>query len=596
MKFRTALLLLLATTFAVVCQTQSANAQSSGVPWRAVDALGRTVDSADQTRTLRKEKKVGIFYFLWLSESIPQSSWTEGPYDLSKILARLPEKERRNPELSKSKYWGNRNGIMHFWAEPLYGYYVSYDPWVIRRHMQLLVDAGIDFLVFDTTNNVTYPQSVAAICDVMKKMREEGFATPQITFMINTNADQTANKLWNEVYNTGKYDELLLQLDGKPLLVGDPEVIQSAEIKEKLTLRRAHWPFTMVNTEKAWHWEAAYPQPYGWKDDPNVAEQVNVSVAQNLSRQPDAHVANMSSGEARGRSFHNGVVEERLDTDKGWNFEEQWKRAYELDPQFVMITGWNEWIAGRWTRGDRNVFVDQYDREYSRDIEPMKGGHLDNYYLQMIQGIRKYKGAPSAPNLTATKTIDVAGDFSQWNDVDLVFSDWIGEVAERDFPGAGGTHYVNKSGRNDFKVFKATRDADNFYFYAQTVDAIQPKIKPDGLRLLIDADNDLSTGFIGGDVLIGSKYDESGAQYATFVGDKANLWKWNEKGTVKYKVEGNEIMFEVPCKVLGLKTASFNSISFKWLDNVGNDDVKVENVYTSGDVAPESRFFFNAVE
>ena len=38
----------------------------------------------------------------------------------------------------------------------------------------------------------------------------------------------------------------------------------------------------MVNTPYAWHWEATYPQPYGYTDDPKKPEQVNVSVAQNL--------------------------------------------------------------------------------------------------------------------------------------------------------------------------------------------------------------------------------------------------------------------------------------------------------------------------
>ena len=38
------------------------------------------------------------------------------------------------------------------------------------------------------------------------------------------------------------------------------------------------------------------------------------------------------------------------------------------------------------------VFVDLYNQEYSRDVEPMHGGHTDNYYYQMVSNIRKYKG------------------------------------------------------------------------------------------------------------------------------------------------------------------------------------------------------------
>jgi len=581
--------------FLLVIAAPVAFAQSDGTPWTAVDRLGRVVRSSEENGEIRENKRVGIFYFLWLSESVPKAPWTDGPYDLMKLLDKLPEDDLKDVERSVHDLWPKANGTMVFWGEPLYGYYVTRDPWVIRRHVQLLVDAGIDFLVFDTTNNVTYPREVQAICDVMLEMRSEGAKTPQITFMINTNADQTAEKLWNEVYNTGKYDELLLQLEGKPLLVGDPKVITNEEIQQKLTLRRAHWPFEMVNTEKAWHWEAAYPQPYGWSTDPDKAEQVNVSVAQNLSREPDAHVENMSSGMARGRSFHKGILEENLATDLGLNFAEQWERAYELDPDFVMVTGWNEWIAGRWTRGDTHVFVDQFNREYSRDIEPVRGGHLDNYYLQMVEGVRKYKGALPLPQFASKKTIEVDGDFTQWNDVTLVFNDWTGETNKRDFVGSGGTHYVNETGRNDLILSKATRDDSNFYFYLKTKEPIRPA-KPDGLCLLIDVDSNLKTGFIGGDVLIGAKYDGQIATLATFDGEETEQWKWKESGAVRYQSEGNELMFVVPFETLGLSNdATFNDISFKWLDNFSGD-VDVSDIYTRGDVAPESRFFYQATE
>ena len=44
-------------------------------------------------------------------------------------------------------------------GEPLFGYYLASDEWVMRKHLQMLTDAGIDFTVFDTTNAVTYDKS-----------------------------------------------------------------------------------------------------------------------------------------------------------------------------------------------------------------------------------------------------------------------------------------------------------------------------------------------------------------------------------------------------------------------------------------------------
>src|SRR4029453_3514416 len=46
------------------------------------------------------------------------------------------------------------------------------------------------------------------------------------------------------------------------------------------------------------------------------------------------------------------------------------------------FTQWNKYTdAGCFFPG--GLFVDEYDHEYSRDCEPMKGGHADNYYYQL---------------------------------------------------------------------------------------------------------------------------------------------------------------------------------------------------------------------
>ena len=42
-------------------------------------------------------------------------------------------------------------------------------------------------------------------------------------------------------------------------------------------------------------------------------------------------------------------------------------------------------------------FVDRYDSEFNRDIEPMRGGYADNTYWQMSANIRRYKGARPVP-------------------------------------------------------------------------------------------------------------------------------------------------------------------------------------------------------
>ncbi|MBN2271048.1 MAG: hypothetical protein JXN61_10565, partial [Sedimentisphaerales bacterium] len=270
-----------------------------GVAWPAVDALGRALPDAGQVGTVRPDRFVGIFYFLWIGQ---HGSNDIGPFDVSKIMAEHPD-ALQHPT---SPPWGPY-GHYHFWSEPLYGYYRSDDPWVIRRHAALLADAGIDTLIFDATNAVTYRDVYHKLCEIFTKIRAEGGRTPHIAFMVNTKAGDTARKIYEDLYKPRLFEDLWFYWQGRPLMLCDPAQADD-EIRQFFTLRRAHWPFTQVNTKNAWHWEAIYPQVYGYTDDPNIPEQVNVSVAQNLA-QDDGRVMPMSTGNARGRSFHNGALD-----------------------------------------------------------------------------------------------------------------------------------------------------------------------------------------------------------------------------------------------------------------------------------------------
>ena len=53
-------------------------------------------------------------------------------------------------------------------------------------------------------------------------------------------------------------------------------------------------------------------------------------------------------------------------------------------------------------RNSTYFFVDQYNAEFNRCIQPMKGGYTDNYYMQMAQNIRRYKGVRPIPELERT--------------------------------------------------------------------------------------------------------------------------------------------------------------------------------------------------
>jgi len=606
------------TIFLLIFSGLFCYAQSEGTPWIASDDLGRVTANPADVPEIRDNRTVGIFYFIWMlpMSNIPADPNGQGePYDINKILAKDPDAFRNEDNTKLGK-----NGEMHFWGEPLYGYYDSRDPWVIRRHLQLLSDAGVDVLMFDATNAQTYPEVWRAILLTMKDMRAHGEATPQITFVLHTEAGKMVDFLWDNLYNTGEYDEFLYQWEGKPLLVCDINKVRE-DLRNKFTFRRTRWQYEgMANMQNAWTWIATYPQPYGWAEDESIPEQINVSVAQNLNRfgdnielrkktfreatgwdcpewvyskneaVPGAGLDSwMCDNTARGRSYWKNEYFPENAVNEGRNFSEQWSRAYELDPLFVMITGWNEWIAGRWLIADHYIFIDQYNQEYSRDAEPMKGGHFDNYYLQMVDGIRRYKGMRRYPVAAMDRKIDL-NDFSTWNTVTPDFSDHQGETIPRDFDGVGKTHYTNDSGRNDLELMKVARNPENVWFYLKATRKIIPK-QPNGLCLLLDTDDNLNTGWIGGDYLIGRQYGQETVSLEKFSGNQTNEWNWTtvENSNIRWNRNDDELVVEVPRSLFS--DTDLTGIRFKWMDNVPNK-MTTEDLYMTGDVAPESRFFY----
>jgi hypothetical protein len=302
----------------------------------------------------------------------------------------------------------------------------------------------------------------------------------------------------------------------------------------------------------------------------------------------------MSDGDARGRSFHRGHTESAPNAvDYGYNFREQWNRALELNPPFVMITGWNEWIAGRFERpGKPVVFVDQYDQEHSRDIEFARHGHLDNYYYQMVANIRRLKGVPAVQKAGPARTIDLSAGFAQWSNVLPEYRDHFGETLPRDHAGIGGTYYRNNSGRNDLVACKVTRHGQFAYFYLRAAVEFQPSSTRQGLWLLIDSDRQRKTGWEGYDFIVGRTMEHEGIWWLE---KNVSGWNWERVAAVKFRQAGAELHLAVPrAALVGSESGALN-FDFKWADNLQHPG-DIQDFYLSGDVAPEGRFNYRFSE
>src|SRR5436190_3907001 len=181
--------------------------------WVATDSLGRSLPTATQVGPPRSNKTVGIFYFLWLGRH-----GEAGPFDITKILAADPQAMTK-PD---SPLWGPLQ-VPHHWGESIFGYYRSDDEGVIRKHAQMLADAEVDTVIFDVTNNQTYPQRYLALLRAFAEVRRNGGRAPQIAFLCPFgDPRKVVTELWTQLYQPGLHPDLWFRWQGKPLLLADP--------------------------------------------------------------------------------------------------------------------------------------------------------------------------------------------------------------------------------------------------------------------------------------------------------------------------------------------------------------------------------------
>ena len=572
--------------------------------WLAMDALGRELPEYAAVGPPKENRYVGMFYFL-----THNNTNSSGPFNVMEILKKNP----KNPQ------WGSGS---HYWGEPEIGYYLNHEAWAIRRHAFQLVDAGVDVIILDVTNNKTYRDTYLKICEVFSKMREEGESTPYIAFL---GSEISVNTLWEEFYSKRLYKDLWFYWKGKPLLLyGQHEMPErnkvndikfSEEINSFFNLKQS-WAWTSLpwydqKGKDEWPWVDHFPQAVAWQEHPKENEMMPVAVAQH----PLSNI---------GRSFHNFRQPETNEfdvtpyTDKGLFFQEQWDRALEVDPEFVFVTGWNEWSAGRQQMG-KNIskelqqwsfypgahlgkvgkelkegdvyFIDQYNQEYSRDIEPMKDGHTDNYYYQLVANVRRFKGVEKPIESGMKRTIDITGSFDQWKMVTTTYSDNTGDIEHRSSlkQGSAGP-YVNTNGRNDLLESKVARDDEHVYFYIRTKGNISKPENGNWMLLLIDSDQDKVTGWEGYDFLI----NHDGIENGTTTIKKSHPRKgWKKNLELSIKLDGNQMMIAVPRGLLEVNgTLNFD---FHLLDNAIKLD-SIHDFFNAGDNAPNRRANYNYSE
>ncbi|GMV93480.1 MAG: hypothetical protein AMXMBFR82_32580 [Candidatus Hydrogenedentota bacterium] len=286
----------------------------------------------------------------------------------------------------------------------------------------------------------------------------------------------------------------------------------------------------------------------------------------------------------------------------GIYFQERWDEAIAADPQFLYINDWNEWTAGKYhpeegqtfnfmRREDSTFrFIDQYNSEFNRGIHPMKGGYTDNYYMQMAQNIRRYKGVRPIPELKGVAPIKVDGAFDDWASVEVEYRDTAGDTFHRDYKGYGGLHYTNDTGRNDIVTCKVGVGEETIAFYAETREALTPHTVPNWMLLFIDSDQNHETGWFGYDFLVNKTTNE---QSTTVLRYDESAQDWSEAGAAEYRYDGNRLELAIARELLGLN-GDVVTFDFHWSDNPAELTDPIA-FCVAGDSAPNRRFNYRCI-
>ncbi|MBE6697171.1 MAG: hypothetical protein E7581_01480 [Ruminococcaceae bacterium] len=562
--------------------------------WVGMDDENRLVaDGADDV----DDKLVGMFYQIWHVQT-----GTTYPdqilYDHHAIY------QEGGHAAVKEAYGKGPVGWGHYWGQPYFGYYLTNDQWVIRKHASMLCDIGVDFIYLDVTNGNPLTTSYMAIFKEYKAMREMGMDTPDICFFMADDASlnpRVFEDIWDNIYSTGQYSDLYAMYKGKPLLLGNVEKIEDKEALETFTIRRCWALRANVNKGKdMWTWMHETSQPISTNTATGEKEEISISAA---------ILANLGMG----RSYQNrrqpklktlpdgtkDIFQFELETTgQGLFFAEQMERAAEADTYVLLINAWNEWGAGRWEGNSYptiantyidwtySYYVDCFNPEFSRDIEPMAGGFGDNYYYQLAQFLRAFKGSRQAPAAAGQGEMDLHADLSAWDSVWPEYKDTLGDTFHRDAMGyCNFFHYTNTSGRNDIVSAKVSRTAQNTYFLAVCADTITAPEGQNWMNLFINTDRDYETGWYGYDIVINRDGAKAAAGKVTIEKFVGNEWNFQSIGEGEIAINGNYLVVKVDTTACGLD----GDFDFKWADN-STTEGEIMQFLDLGDAAPNARF------
>ncbi|CAF3508027.1 unnamed protein product [Rotaria socialis] len=133
-------------------------------------------------------------------------------------------------------------------------------------------------------------------------MRWKNIRTPQFCFIIWPNSQKTVEYLYPNLYRQNRYNNLWLRWNDKPLILADSSSLNSE--------RRCGL------------------------NEQGQLEQTCVTIAGH----PVSDIGRTFDGTSHAQP-------NQVDSPSGKSFSQQWEHALQMDPAFIFVTGFNEWIA-----------------------------------------------------------------------------------------------------------------------------------------------------------------------------------------------------------------------------------------------------------
>eukprot|EP00054_Salpingoeca_dolichothecata_P005104 m.33155 g.33155 ORF g.33155 m.33155 type:complete len:511 (-) comp15155_c0_seq1:25-1557(-) len=267
--------------------------------------------------------------------------------------------------------WASNEGI------PIVGKYNSFDPNVLKQHVIWMVDAGVNCILVDWSNNIwnqkhwadrgVYAQELinatTFMLDQYTLLRSQGLTTPSVVIMVGLDNGPSEPTTclqeeidWMEANYLANYSSsLFAQLHGEPVLVVLDTGGQGPSAQPPLHSSR--YLIRYMGTQLQSNPRLASLGYWSWMDGSlsPVPAMVN-GTAEALTVTP---------------AFFAGggwVAPPAVARHGGSTFTTEMQHARALLPEFLLICQWNE-FAGQ--PNSAKAWVDSYNATLSNDMEPV---------------------------------------------------------------------------------------------------------------------------------------------------------------------------------------------------------------------------------